>query len=135
MGHLYHTARTVYEVSPLCLVGVRVQEVEFVLRIYDIVPHAAADGDDDDEGVDNDHDAGGNNNDDTAGGNDDHDTAGGNDDHAGGVDDDDDNDDDAGGNDDDDDTAGGNDDHDTAGGDGYDEMVLMVLMQVAMVLS
>ena len=57
MGHLYHTARTVYDVSPLRLVGVRVQEVEFVLRVHDIVPHAAADGDDDDEGVDGDHDA------------------------------------------------------------------------------
>ena len=63
MGHLYHTARTVYDVSPLRLVGVRVQEVEFVLRVHDIVPHAAADGDDDDDnsdtGDDDDHDVAG----------------------------------------------------------------------------
>ena len=36
MGRLYHTARTVYDVSPLRLVGVRVQEVKLVLRVHDI---------------------------------------------------------------------------------------------------
>jgi len=51
--------RTVYDVSPLRLVGVRVQEIELVLRVHDIVPHAAADGDDDDAVVDGDHDAAG----------------------------------------------------------------------------
>ena len=100
MGRLYHSARTVYDVSLLCHVGVRVQEIELVLRVHDIVPHATADGDDDDAVVDGDHDAGCN---------DDHDAAGADDD--------------------------GDDDHDTAGGDGYDEMVLMMMMQVAMVLS
>ena len=58
MGRLYHTARTVYDVSPLRLVGVRVQEVEFVIRVHDIVPHSTADGADDDAGVASDHDAG-----------------------------------------------------------------------------
>jgi hypothetical protein len=57
MGRLYHTARNVYDVSPLRLVGVRVQEVELVLRVHDIVPHPTADGADDD-GDDGDHDAG-----------------------------------------------------------------------------
>ena len=58
IGLLFLSVRTVYDVSPLRLVGVRVQEVEFVFRIYDIVPYATADGDDDDEGVDGDHDEG-----------------------------------------------------------------------------
>jgi len=58
MGRLYNTVRTVYDVSPLRLVGVRVQEVELVLRVHDIVPHPTADGADDDAGVASDHDAG-----------------------------------------------------------------------------
>lgn len=52
-------ACTVDDVSALRLVGVGVQEVELVLRVHDIVPHAATgdgDGDDDDavsgDGVD-----------------------------------------------------------------------------------
>jgi hypothetical protein len=52
MGHLYHTARNVYDVSPLRLVCVRVQKVELVFRIYD----STADGADDDD--DSDHEAG-----------------------------------------------------------------------------
>jgi hypothetical protein len=82
MGRLYHTARTVYDVSPLRLVGVRVQEVEFVLRVNDIVPHASADGDDDDEGVDGDHDEGVDGDHDAADGDD---TTRGNGDDAGGM--------------------------------------------------
>ena len=98
MGRLYHSARTVYDVSLLCHVGVRVQEIELVLRVHDIVPHATADGDDDDAVVDGDHDAGCN---------DDHDAAGVD---AAGADDDGDDDDIASGVDDD--TASG--DHDVA---------------------
>ncbi len=71
---LFLSVRTVYDVSPLRLVGVRVQEVEFVLRVNDIVPHATADGDDDDD--DSDHDAGDNGDHDVAGGVDDVDAAG-----------------------------------------------------------
>jgi len=59
MNHIYRiysTARTVDDVSALRLVGVGVQEVELVLRVHDIVPHATAgDGDgDDDDGDDDD---------------------------------------------------------------------------------
>ena len=68
IGLSFLSVRTVYDVSPLRLVGVRVQEVEFVLRVNDIVPHATADGDDDDDS------------DDDAGDNGDHDVAGGVDD-------------------------------------------------------
>ena len=153
IGLSFLSVRTVYDVSPLRLVGVRVQEIELVLRVHDIVPHAAADGDDDDAVVDGDHDAAGadddgdaddiasgegdvasGDDDDSADGDDDgddtatgsvDDAAGGDGDDAGGVDDDDTSSDD----------AGSNDDHDTAGGDGYYEMVLMMMMQVAMVLS
>ena len=84
MGRLYHSARTVYDVSLLCHVGVRVQEIELVLRVHDIVPHATADGDDDDAVVDGDHDAGCNDDHDAAGADDD----GDDDDIASGVDDD-----------------------------------------------
>jgi len=150
IGLSFLSVRTVYDVSPLRLVGVRVQEIELVLRVHDIVPHAAADGDDDDAVVDGDHDAAGadddgdaddiasgegdvasGDDDDSADGDDDgddtatgsvDDAAGGDGDDAGDVDDDDTSSDD----------AGSNDDHDTAGGDGYDEMVLMMMMQVAM---
>ena len=55
IGLSFLTARTVYDVSPLRLVGVRVQ---FVFRVHDIVPHSTADGADDDAGVASDHDAG-----------------------------------------------------------------------------
>ena len=151
IGLSFLSVRTVYDVSPLRLVGVGVQEIELVLRVHDIVPHAAADGDDDDAVVDGDHDAAGADDDgdadDIASG--EGDVASGDDDAAGDGDDDtadgdgDDTatgsvDDAAGGDGDDDassDDAGSNDDHDTAGGDGYDEMVLMMMMQVAMVLS
>jgi hypothetical protein len=71
---LFLSVRTVYDVSPLRLVGVRVQEVEFVLRVNDIVPHATADGDDDDD--DSDHDAAGGGDHDAADGVDDVDAAG-----------------------------------------------------------
>jgi hypothetical protein len=68
MGRLYNTVPTVYDVSPLRLVGVRVQEVEFV--------------DNDDEGVDGDHDEGVDGDHDAADGDD---TTRGNGDDAGGM--------------------------------------------------
>ena len=114
MGRLYHTARTVYDVSPLRLVGVRVQEVELVFRIYD----STADGADDDD--DSDHDAGDDCDYDAADGID-YDDAGVDKDDAAGGDDDVDadsggDDDDAG--DDDDNTSSGVDD--VASGEGND---------------